>query len=120
MKKNLSLTETEMRDYGYRVIDTLVAHFNELPYKKPVALGTRREMDSLFLEDAPQSATHVNEVLDFLIENVFTNTNLVTHPKSYAFVPGPSNYVSVMADTLATDFNTFSGGWNASPAASEL
>tara|TARA_R110002050_G_scaffold270252_5_gene413278 strand:- start:343 stop:1782 length:1440 start_codon:yes stop_codon:yes gene_type:complete len=120
MKKNLSLTETEMRDYGYRVVDTLVAHFNELPHKKPVALGTRREMDSLFLEDAPQSATHVNEVLDFVIENVFTNTNLVTHPKSYAFVPGPSNYVSVMADTLATGFNTFSGGWNASPAASEL
>ncbi|SHG56019.1 pyridoxal phosphate-dependent decarboxylase family protein [Winogradskyella jejuensis] len=120
MVKDLNLTETEMRDLGYRVVDTLVTHFNELPQKKPVALGTRKEMDFLFLEEAPQGATQVNDVLDFVVKNVFTNTNLVTHPKSYAFVPGPSNYVSVMADTLATGFNTFSGGWNASPAASEL
>lgn len=120
MVKNLTLTEKEMRDLGYRVVDTLVNHFNTLPQKKPVAKGSRKEMDSLFLEEAPKIATNVNTVLDFVIENVFTNTNLVTHPKSYAFVPGPSNYISVMADTLATGFNTFSGGWNASPAASEL
>ena len=120
MTKDLTLTEEEMRDYGYRVVDTLVDHFNTLSQKKPVAQGTREQMDSLFLEEAPKAATSVNEVLDFVVDNVFTNTNLVTHPKSYAFVPGPSNYVSVMADTLATGFNTFSGGWNASPAASEL
>ena len=120
MTKDLTLTEEQMRDYGYRVVDTLVDHFNTLSQKKPVAQGTREQMDSLFLEEAPKAATSVNEVLDFVVDNVFTNTNLVTHPKSYAFVPGPSNYVSVMADTLATGFNTFSGGWNASPAASEL
>ena len=46
--------------------------------------------------------------------------NIISHPKSYSFVPGPSNYVSVMADTLATGFNIFSGGWAASSAATEL
>ncbi|HAT71098.1 MAG TPA: decarboxylase, partial [Flavobacteriaceae bacterium] len=45
---------------------------------------------------------------------------IVSHPKSYSFVPGPSNYVSTIADTLATGFNVFSGGWVASPAAAEL
>jgi glutamate/tyrosine decarboxylase-like PLP-dependent enzyme len=41
----------------------------------------------------------------------------MTHPKAYAFVPGPSNYISVMSDTLATGFNIFSAGWVGSPAA---
>jgi len=36
------------------------------------------------------------------------------------FVPGPSNYISAMADSLASGFNIFSGGWAASPAAAEL
>ena len=40
--------------------------------------------------------------------------------KINSFVPGPSNYVSTIADTLATGFNVFSGGWVASPAAAEL
>jgi glutamate/tyrosine decarboxylase-like PLP-dependent enzyme len=45
------------------------------------------------------------------------NSNVMTHPKAYAFVPGPSNYISVMSDTLATGFNIFSAGWVGSPAA---
>lgn len=110
MTDDFTLSEKEMRDYGYRVVDTLVTHFITLRDKKPVAVATRKEMDSLFLEEAPKELGNINEIFDFVIENVFTNTNLVTHPKSYAFVPGPSNYVSVMADTLATGFNTFSGG----------
>ena len=58
--------------------------------------------------------------LDFVIDKVLKESNIVSHPKSYSFVPGPSNYISAMADTLATGFNIFSGGWAASPAASEL
>ena len=120
MIDDLTLTEKEMTRFGHRIVNELVKHFVSLPDKKPVALGTRKEMDSLFLEEAPKEPSNIDEVFDFVMDNVFTNTNLVTHPKSYAFVPGPSNFVSVMADTLATGFNTFSGGWNASPAASEL
>lgn len=120
MDKDLSLTEDQMKDFGYRVVDSIVDHFNNLPKKRPVSQGSRKEMDLLFTEEIPLNPSDVNDVLDFVLENVFSNTNLVSHPKCYAFVPGPSNYISVMADTLATGFNTFSGGWNTSPAAAEL
>jgi aromatic-L-amino-acid decarboxylase len=49
-----------------------------------------------------------------------SKSTIVSHPKAFSFVPGPSNYISAMADTLATGFNIFSGGWAASPAAAEL
>jgi glutamate/tyrosine decarboxylase-like PLP-dependent enzyme len=77
-------------------------------------------MDSLFKAEVPDEPTHHKEVLDFVVDNVLPNSNIVSHPKSYSFVPGPSNFVSVMADTLATGYNVFSGGWAASPAAAEL
>ncbi|RMF76487.1 MAG: aminotransferase class I/II-fold pyridoxal phosphate-dependent enzyme, partial [Chloroflexi bacterium] len=37
------------------------------------------------------------------------------HPRDFAFVPNPNNYISVLADTLARGFNIFGGAWVASP-----
>ncbi|WP_366125138.1 aminotransferase class V-fold PLP-dependent enzyme [uncultured Winogradskyella sp.] len=116
----LQLSKEEMKQYGYQVIDTIVEHFNTENTKHPVAYASREEMDDLFKIEAPKKAANYKDVLDFVTNKVLPNSNIVTHPKSYSFVPGPSNYVSVMADTLATGFNIFSGGWTASPAAAEL
>ena len=116
----LTLSRKEMRDYGYRVVDTIVNHFDTLSERDPVVTATRKEMDELLQEAVPEEGSNANEVLDFVIGNVLAKSAIFSHPKSYAFVPGPSNYISVMADALATGFNIFSGGWSASPAASEL
>ena len=116
----LELSKAEMKQLGYKAIDELVDHFDTQNDKLPVASGSRKEMDKLFLEEAPEQPSDAQEVFDFVIKNVMSNSNIVSHPKSYSFVPGPSNYVSTIADTLATGFNIFSGGWVASPAAAEL
>lgn len=123
MKKNkatLQLSKEEMREYGYKVVDAVVEHFDTQDAKLPVAKGTRKEMDNLFLEEAPEKGKDAQEVLDFVLKEVVTKSTIVSHPKAFSFVPGPSNYISAMADTLATGFNIFSGGWAASPAAAEL
>ncbi|MEH6535755.1 MAG: aspartate aminotransferase family protein [Psychroserpens sp.] len=119
-KNKLQLSKEEMKVYGYQVIDAIVEHFDTEHLKKPVAYASRDEMDTLFNIEIPEKDTDFQEVFDFVIKKVLPNSNIVSHPKSYSFVPGPSNYVSVMADTLATGFNIFSGGWAASPAAAEL
>ncbi|MAJ38141.1 MAG: decarboxylase [Flavobacteriaceae bacterium] len=118
--KDFRLSEDEMRTYGYKVIDAIVNHFSTQEEKSPINLATRKEMDDLFLEQAPESATPSQEVLDFVLNNVLNKANILSHPKFYSFVPGPSNFISSMSDTLATGFNVFSGGWNASAAAAEL
>ncbi len=116
----LTLSKNEMTAYGYRIIDIITEHFDTLNEKKPVALGTRREMEDLLQEHIPLNGDDPGKVLDFVVENILNKNDLFTHPKSFAFVPGPSNYISVMADVLATGFNIFSGGWSGAPAASEL
>ncbi len=109
-----------MKDFGYRVVDAVVEHFETQEQKEPVARGSRKEMEHLFSEDVPEHPTPANQVLDFVLNNVMSQSNIMSHPQSYSFVPGPSNYISVMSDTLATGFNIFSGGWVGSPAAATI
>jgi aromatic-L-amino-acid/L-tryptophan decarboxylase len=119
-KATLTLSKEAMKKYGYEVVDAIVEHFDSQNEKLPVVVGSREEMDHLFLEEAPENASDAHEVLNFVLDKVLTKSAIVSHPKSFSFVPGPSNYISAMADTLATGFNIFSGGWAASPAAAEL
>jgi len=119
-KATLTLSKEAMKKYGYEVVDAIVEHFDTQNEKLPVVLGSREEMDHLFLEEAPEDSMDPHKVLNFVLEKVLTKSAIVSHPKSFSFVPGPSNYISAMADTLATGFNIFSGGWAASPAAAEL
>ncbi|WP_194852361.1 pyridoxal phosphate-dependent decarboxylase family protein [Nonlabens antarcticus] len=116
----LELSKAEMKKLGYQAIDEIVEHFDTQHNKPPVARGSRKDMDKMFAAEAPEDPMDASDVLQFVIDKVMSNSNIVSHPKSYSFVPGPSNYVSVVADTLATGFNVFSGGWVASPAAAEL
>lgn len=119
-KATLELSEEEMKSYGYKVVDAIVEHFVTQNDKLPVVSGTREEMENLFLEEAPEEAMDAEKVLEFVLEKVMTKSNVVSHPKSYSFVPGPSNFIGAMGDTLASGFNIFSGGWQASPAAAQM
>ncbi len=116
----LELSKEEMKKYGYAVVDAVAEHFETQDRKLPVALASRKDMDAMFLEEAPENPANAHDVLQFVLEKVMTQSAIVSHPKSFSFVPGPSNYISAMADALATGFNIFSGGWAASPAAAEL
>jgi aromatic-L-amino-acid decarboxylase len=108
---DLRLSSDEMRAAGYRVIDMLVEHFEELP-QKPVTRGSSRdELEGLLRETLPQHGIKASEVLDSLNESVFSNIMHLDHPRFFAFVPSPSNFVSVLADTLASGFNVFAGTW---------
>jgi len=120
LNDTLSLSKEEMQQYGYKIVDLIVSHFDKTGSEKFAKLTDRKEMDALLQESIPNKPTSPNVVLDHIIENVLSHADLPTHPKFYSFVPSPSNYISVMADTIATGFNIFSGGWSASPAAAEL
>ncbi|MEX0273601.1 MAG: aspartate aminotransferase family protein [Flavobacteriaceae bacterium] len=118
--ERLELSKDDMKALGHEIVDAIIEHHLTQDSKLPVVAGSREEMDTLFLEEAPENPSNPLEVLHFVLEKVMTKSTILSHPQAYSFVPGPSNYVSVMADTLATGFNIFSGGWAASPAASEL
>ncbi|NWF70562.1 MAG: aminotransferase class I/II-fold pyridoxal phosphate-dependent enzyme [Chloroflexi bacterium] len=111
-----------MRVLGYRVVDMIVDHIEDLPEKRATRLATRAEMEALLREPLPENGTDFVEVLEQLEKNVFTHMAHQDHPRYFAFISGPGNYVGAMADALAAGFNVFSGTWmeSAGPGLIEL
>jgi aromatic-L-amino-acid decarboxylase len=111
MASTLNLSREDMRALGYRVIDLLVEHFEELPEKPATRKADRPSLETRLRKAPPEHGTDALEVLDQLQRDVFSNIMHTDHPRFFAFVPSPSNFVSVMADALASGFNVFAGTW---------
>ncbi len=117
---NLELSREEMRALGYRVVDCIVDHLAQLPEKPVGAKGDPAVLRPMFLQAPPAAPRALDEILAQLNRDVFPNTLHINHPRFFAFVPGPSNFVSVMADALAAGFNVFNGSWLGGSAAAAL
>lgn len=116
-----TLSKEEMRVYGYKVVDIIADHFDNISSKNISCLADRKEMEAILKEDEiPTQGSEPLVVLDHVLNHVMSHVDLLTHPKFYSFVPSPNNFISTMADTLSTGYNIFSGGWSASPAAAEV
>lgn len=107
----LELSPDDMRALGYRVVDLLTEHFAHLPEKRVGAKGDPAILRPKLLTQPPNEPVSPDEIFATLHRDVFSNMMNVGHPRHLAFVPVPSNYVSVMADALSSGFNVFSGSW---------
>lgn len=116
----LEFSPEEMRRLGYRVIDLLVQHFAGIRDGPVGAKGKPEEMRARFTGDPPELGTDPHELLARLEKEVFPNNLHVDHPRFFAFVPGPGNFVSTMADALASGFNVFNGTWLGGSAAAAI
>lgn len=119
-RKKLSLDAEEMRSLGHQVVDLLVDHFSRLPEKPVTRKAERGSMEALFREPIPERGAAPSEVLERVREDVFTHIMHLDHPRFYAFVPSPSNFVSVMAEALASGFNVFAGTWLEASAPAQI
>jgi aromatic-L-amino-acid decarboxylase len=107
----LRLSTEEMRKLGYQVMDAIVEHFDELPDKPVTRRADRPTLEERLREPPPREGSDPADVLRVLQRDVFGSMMHVDHPRFFAFIPSPSNFVSVMADALAAGFNVFSGTW---------
>jgi aromatic-L-amino-acid/L-tryptophan decarboxylase len=118
----LEFSPDRMRQIGYRVVDRLVDHLATLP-EQPV--GAKADPSALLTalnEPAPEQGAEFETVLARLERDVLRNTMHVNHPRFFAYVPGPGNFVGAMADALISGYNVFAGTWisGSGPAAVEL
>jgi glutamate/tyrosine decarboxylase-like PLP-dependent enzyme len=118
----LTLSVEEMRELGHTIVDLIVEHFATLPDQPVTGRASRRELESRLREPIPTDPRPASEVVEQLRRDVLPFAIHVDHPRFFAFVPGPSNFVGAMADALATGLNHFQGTWLASsgPSALEL
>src|SRR5437588_4292195 len=116
----IALSHEEMREFGYRVVDLLADHFANVQDGPVGAKRDPAQLISLFDQDPPETGCDPKELLAQLEREVFPNNLHVDHPRFFAFVPGPNNFVSTMADALAAGFNIFNGTWLGGSAAAAV
>ena len=105
----LGLSTAEMKRLGYAAVDMLVEHFNTVEHKPVVDDQAWRPTSGLLAEPFSEQGKPADDVLARVREEVFAHCIHINHPRFFAYVPGSSNFVSVLADQLASGFNVFSG-----------
>ena len=120
-QSRLELSEAAMKSAGYQVVDALVDHFLSLS-ENQVTHRPGTTAYSLSEDVFREEPTPFGTVLQDTKARVFEECRYATHPRFFAFVPGPGNYVSVLADALTSGYNAFAGTWleSAGPAKVEL
>ena len=116
----LRLSREEMRSLGYAVIDTLIEHCDAPPTAGPGGKGQRPALEAILREPPPARGADPLALLRLLEQSVFSTMRQVDHPRFFAFVPAPGNFVSAMADALASGFNSFVGTWFSGSGPSEV
>jgi len=110
-KNSIALSKKEMQQIGYKVIDTLVEHFEQVENIKVHAQKSPSYLNEKLGGPIPNKGQNPLHLIDQAKEEVFTNILHVDHPRFYAFIPSPGNFMGVMADALAKGFNVFNGHW---------
>lgn len=114
------MTEKEMKQLGYQVIDYIVEHRLHL-HNKPVGHSASYEVLSKQIgTDMPTRGEDPKAVFEELNAFIKNNITHLDHPRFFSFIPGPSNYYSILADTLATGYNVFAGHWLGGAAAAMI
>jgi glutamate/tyrosine decarboxylase-like PLP-dependent enzyme len=118
----LSLPPDEMRRLGYRVVDRIVDHLGELGELPPIRVGDAGALRAALGGPPPEAGGDPDAALDALFEQVLPFVQLPDHPRFFARIGSPSNYVSVLGDFAATGYNVFTGSWTggSGPAMVEL
>src|SRR5256885_3554450 len=109
-----------MRKLGYAVVDLLTEHFAGVRHEPVGSKADPAKLIPLFNVDPPEKGRDPNEILAQLERDVLPHNLHVDHPRFFAFVPGPNNFVSTMADALAAGFNIFNGTWLGGSAAAAV
>ncbi|MFN7933805.1 MAG: aminotransferase class I/II-fold pyridoxal phosphate-dependent enzyme [Bryobacteraceae bacterium] len=119
-RHSLQLPPEEMRRLGYRIIDTIVDHIANLPTSPVGAKASPQALHATLGQPLSDHPADPLELLDFLQNEIFPNNLKVDHPRFFAFVPGPNNFISAMADALAAGLNVFNGTWLGGSAAAAM
>lgn len=107
----LWMTREEMQKLGYQIVDMIVDHYESVRDSKVTQRADRETLDARLTEPIPYEGVDPTEVLSKLEQDVFSAAMPAQHPRFFAFVPGPSNFVGAMAASLCAGYNAFAGTW---------
>ncbi|HVT40926.1 MAG TPA: hypothetical protein VHE78_17955 [Gemmatimonadaceae bacterium] len=99
------LSGEQMRALGARATEMVIHHFETNRGDSVARTLTRADTERLLRTPLPEQGNPGADLLDLLGRDVFPNALKSDHPRFYAFVPSPTNFVSVIGDLLTSGYN---------------
>lgn len=118
----LELSQENARELGHALVERLIEYQSRVASLPVVKVESAAALRAAIWEELPARSSDPLAVLERIEKSVFSSTNHETHPRFFAFVPGPSNLVGAYADFLRAGYNIFAGSWleGSGPAMVEL
>jgi aromatic-L-amino-acid decarboxylase len=120
MNDPLTLPEAQMRRLGYAVVDRIVEHAAGVREAPPIRSGDAGELMDALGGPPPDAPGDADEELQRLLDHAIPFGQRGDHPRLFARIGSPSNYVSVLADALSAGFNVFAGSWTGGAGAATV
>lgn len=106
----LELPHDVMRALGHQIVDLLIDHHIHLSDGPAIRRQTPQTLFQHIDQPFPESPRPFDQVLADLAP-ILDSRARVDHPRFFAFVPVPGNFVGAMADALVAGLNVFAGTW---------
>lgn len=118
----LDLSPDAMRALGEEIVEWAVTYRTQLAGLPALQRAPHAALAARFSEALPAGPSDPGTVLRRVVEDALPFMGRADHPRYFAFVPGPANFVGIAADMLAAAANVFAGTWleGSGPAAIEL
>lgn len=117
---NPDLSPEEFKKLGYKVVDMIAKYYASINTIPVFPASTSSEVENAFREQFPEKAQDPEEILDEWQSKVLPYTTNIGSPRYFGFVNGSGTMISTLAEALAASVNMNTGGWKASPAATEI
>ncbi len=107
----LDLDERELHRIASDVL-ALCQNYWQTVASKPVwTKQDRAALDRILKIDIPERAASWRTTFDILRDAVLNSQAHLVHPRFFAFVPSPSNFISCLSDFLVSVHNPFAATW---------
>jgi aromatic-L-amino-acid/L-tryptophan decarboxylase len=108
---SLDLTPPELEEITASVMELCHDYRKGLSGQPVWRPQDRQRLDRALEETLPENPGSWPEIFRLLREEIFFSQGHLAHPRFFAFVPSPNNFVSCLADFLVSVHNPFAGNW---------
>lgn len=115
----LEPTEAEREESGRAMLELMLRAFQDLPQQAALQFRGHSQFQDYY-QPLPLQPGDWQSVLGRLEREVLPYLGRPSHPRFFAFVPGPSNWWGVWADAIARAYNVFAGCWYEGAGASMI
>src|SRR5580704_9125150 len=110
-ESTLELAPETARQLGHDLIDAIVEYRQRLRDLPALQRASHASLAPWLREPLPIAGHDPADVVRRVIDDVLPYMGRPDHPRYFAFIPGPSNIVGVLADLMTAGFNVFAGTW---------